>query len=29
VEIVVGHGVNIGSGCKQFGAVVEADANQK
>ncbi|SRR6266567_1419381 len=28
-EIVVGHVVNVGSGCEQFGAVVEADANHK
>src|ERR1019366_2198273 len=28
-EIVVGHVVNIGSGCEQFGAVVETDANGK
>ena len=28
VEIVVGHVVNIGSGCEQFGAVIEADTNQ-
>jgi hypothetical protein len=28
-QIVVGHVVNIGSGCKQFGAVIEADANHK
>ena len=29
VEIVVSHVVNIGSGCEQFGAVVEAHANHK
>jgi len=29
VEIVVGHVVNIGSRCEQFGSVVEADANHK
>ena len=29
VEIVVGHVVNIGSSCEQFGAVVKADANRK
>jgi hypothetical protein len=29
VEIVVGHVVNIGSRCKQFGAVVEVNANRK
>src|SRR4029077_9969653 len=29
VQIVVGHLVNVGSGCEQFGAVVEADANHK
>jgi hypothetical protein len=29
VEIVVGHVVNIGSLCEQFGAVVEADANRE
>src|ERR1700691_4990016 len=28
-EIVVSHVVNVGSGCQQFGAVVEADANHK
>src|SRR5437660_4370960 len=29
VEIVIGHVVNIGSRCKQFGAVGETDANGK
>src|SRR5271166_6348903 len=29
VEIVVGHVVNIGSRCEQFGAVVETDADGK
>jgi hypothetical protein len=29
VEIVVGHVVNVGSGCQQFGAVVEVNANRK
>jgi hypothetical protein len=29
VEIVVGHVVNVGVGCEQFGAVVKADANHK
>ena len=29
VQIVVGHVVNVGSGCDQFGAVVETDANGK
>jgi hypothetical protein len=29
VEIVVGHVVNVGSRCEQFGAVIEADANCK
>src|SRR5438132_7942287 len=29
VQIVVGHVVNARSGCEQFGAVVEADANHK
>jgi hypothetical protein len=28
-NIVISHVVNIGSGCEQFGAVVEADANRK
>jgi hypothetical protein len=29
VEIVVGHVVNIGSRCKQFCAIVEADTNRE
>src|ERR1700691_1037079 len=29
VEIVVGHVVNIGSGCEQSGAVIEANADHK
>src|SRR5215469_2863383 len=28
-EIVVSHVVNVGSGCQQFGAVIEADADHK
>src|SRR5208282_5591819 len=29
IEIVVGHVVNIGRGCEQFGAVVEVNANHQ
>ena len=29
IEIVISYVVNIGSGCEQFGAVVEADANHE
>jgi hypothetical protein len=29
VQIVVGHVVNVGSGCEEFGAVIETDANGK